>query len=165
MPGSVHRNRADVPREKIDVSDLDGAAQMGHLDETQFRLTDLVAGTDRIDYDYDFGDGWDHALVVEARAAAQDGACYPACIAGEGACPPEDCAAALVSPSSRKPSRGRRATRATRWCGGRAATTTPITSTCRLLTPPWRRPAKPLDGRGQRAVGYFGGSSRESGDG
>jgi hypothetical protein len=64
---------------------------MAHLDETQFRLGDVVAGTDRIDYEYDFGDGWDHALFIEARAVAQDGAVYPACVAGEGACPPEDC--------------------------------------------------------------------------
>ena len=65
--------------------------EMGYLDETKFRFGDLVAGVDRIDYEYDFGDGWEHALVVEARAVAQDGAVYPACVAGEGACPPEDC--------------------------------------------------------------------------
>jgi hypothetical protein len=64
---------------------------MGHLDERQFRFGDLLAGADRIDYVYDFGDGWDHALVIEARAVAQDGAAYPACVAGVGACPPEDC--------------------------------------------------------------------------
>jgi hypothetical protein len=65
--------------------------EMGCLDETKFLLGDLVAGVDRIDYEYDFGDGWEHTLVVEARAVAQDGAVYPACVAGEGACPPEDC--------------------------------------------------------------------------
>ena len=35
--------------------------------------------------------GWEHELVVEARTVAEDGQAYPACIAGEGACPPEDC--------------------------------------------------------------------------
>ena len=65
--------------------------ELGYLDETKFRFGDLVAGVDRIDYEYDFGDGWEHTLVVEARAMAQDGAVYPACVAGEGACPPEDC--------------------------------------------------------------------------
>ena len=61
--------------------------EMGSLDETKFRLGDLVAGVDRIDYEYDFGDGWEHAPVVEARAVAQDGAVYPACVAGEGGLP------------------------------------------------------------------------------
>jgi hypothetical protein len=66
--------------------------EMGYLDETKFRFRDLVAGVvDRIDYEYDFGDGWEHALVVEARTVAQDGTVYPECVAGEGACPPEDC--------------------------------------------------------------------------
>lgn len=65
--------------------------ELGHRDESKFRLGDLAAGADRIDYEYDFGDGWEHALVVEARVLAEDGAVYPACVAGEGACPPEDC--------------------------------------------------------------------------
>ena len=42
-------------------------------------------------YEYDFGDGWEHELVVEASAVADAATVYPACIAGEGACPPEDC--------------------------------------------------------------------------
>ena len=33
----------------------------------------------------------EHELLVEARTVAGDGQTYPACIAGEGACPPEDC--------------------------------------------------------------------------
>jgi hypothetical protein len=65
--------------------------EVGHLDETQFRFGDVVAGADRIGYEYDFGDGWEHALVIEARTVAQADTTYPACIAGEGACPPEDC--------------------------------------------------------------------------
>jgi hypothetical protein len=36
-------------------------------------------------------DSWEHELVVEARTVAEDGRTYPACLAGEGACPPEDC--------------------------------------------------------------------------
>ena len=65
--------------------------ELGHLDESKFRLGDLAAGADRIDYEYDFGDGWDHALDIEARTVAAEGNEYPACVAGEGACPPEDC--------------------------------------------------------------------------
>jgi hypothetical protein len=42
-------------------------------------------------YIYDFGDGWLHGLVVEKIAAPEKGARYPICLAGERACPPEDC--------------------------------------------------------------------------
>ncbi len=41
-------------------------------------------------YEYDFGDGWEHELAVEASAAADADTLYPACIGGQGACPPED---------------------------------------------------------------------------
>jgi Plasmid pRiA4b ORF-3-like protein len=63
--------------------------ELGYLDERKFRLGELKAR--RISYEYDFGDSWEHQLVIEERTTAADGANYPACVAGEGACPPEDC--------------------------------------------------------------------------
>jgi hypothetical protein len=69
-------------------SDPDG--ELGHADETKARLADVARVRTRISYEYDFGDGWEHELVVEALAVAEAGKVYPACIAGEGACPPED---------------------------------------------------------------------------
>jgi hypothetical protein len=48
----------------------------------------LVAVGDRLDYEYDFGDGWRHVIVLEATAAGGDAA--PRCIDGAGRCPPED---------------------------------------------------------------------------
>ena len=51
------------------------------------------AGT-RFFYEYDFGDGWRHEVVVEKveRVAIGDpGADGPACLTGRRACPPEDC--------------------------------------------------------------------------
>jgi hypothetical protein len=65
--------------------------ELGYADETKARLADVARVRTRIGYEYDFGDGWEHELVVEARTVAKDGRAYPACIAGEGACPPEDC--------------------------------------------------------------------------
>lgn len=61
------------------------------LDEKQFRIGDLVKAGDLAGYEYDFGDGWEHEVAVEADAAADAATVYPVCIAGEGACPPEDC--------------------------------------------------------------------------
>ncbi len=42
-------------------------------------------------YEYDFGDGWEHEVLLEGVLLKEQGAKYPRCIAGERACPPEDC--------------------------------------------------------------------------
>jgi len=69
----------------------DPEGEIGYADETKARLADVARVRTRIGYEYDFGDSWEHELVVEARTVAEDGQTYPACITGEGACPPEDC--------------------------------------------------------------------------
>ena len=46
---------------------------------------------DRADYEYDFGDGWRHAVVLEEISEKSPGAQYPICLDGARACPPEDC--------------------------------------------------------------------------
>jgi hypothetical protein len=69
----------------------DPEGELGYADETKARLADVARVRTRIGYEYDFGDGWEHEIVVEARAVAEADKIYPACIAGEGACPPEDC--------------------------------------------------------------------------
>jgi hypothetical protein len=42
-------------------------------------------------YTYDFGDSWEHQIVVEKRLAPETGRAYPVCLAGERHGPPEDC--------------------------------------------------------------------------
>jgi Plasmid pRiA4b ORF-3-like protein len=46
-----------------------------------------------IEYRYDMGDGWRHRIVVEAPPSVwKDRQLHlPVCLAGESACPPEDC--------------------------------------------------------------------------
>ncbi len=42
-------------------------------------------------YEYDFGDSWYHDLLLEGVLISEAGLGYPQCLAGENACPPEDC--------------------------------------------------------------------------
>ena len=51
------------------------------------RLLPLVKSKMR--WDYDFGDGWEHDIVVEAIEPMSNDATYPVCLAGERACPEE----------------------------------------------------------------------------
>jgi Plasmid pRiA4b ORF-3-like protein len=42
-------------------------------------------------YIYDFGDHWEHEIIVEGAEETAFRKQYPICVAGEGVCPPEDC--------------------------------------------------------------------------
>lgn len=57
--------------------------------EATARLYEVVPNVgDELVYTYDFGDDWRHTLVVEELLPPQRVA---TCLAGRGACPPEDC--------------------------------------------------------------------------
>jgi hypothetical protein len=59
--------------------------------EERYRLSQLVPGEGfRFHYEYDFGDGWGHTLLVEKIAPAEEGIHYPICLKGKRSCPPED---------------------------------------------------------------------------
>jgi len=66
--------------------------ELGHRDERRTMLNHLLERPgDRIQYTYDFGDGWEHDILVEGVLAGVPDAPYPVCLTGKGACPPEDC--------------------------------------------------------------------------
>lgn len=60
-------------------------------DERRTRLDAVAAEGSSFRYTYDFGDGWEHRVVVEKVRSRDPDASLPACVDGGRACPPEDC--------------------------------------------------------------------------
>jgi hypothetical protein len=66
--------------------------ELGHRDERKVELSQLLTlPGDEIRYTYDFGDGWQHDIVLEEVLPSGSEVADPFCTAGKGACPPEDC--------------------------------------------------------------------------
>jgi hypothetical protein len=60
--------------------------------EKRFRLDDVLkAPRDSMVYEYDFGDGWEHKIVLEKVHNNPGGHLTPLCMDGARACPPDDC--------------------------------------------------------------------------
>jgi len=60
--------------------------------EARIRLAQIApAVKSKFRYEYDFGDDWQHTVVVEKILPAEAGQAYPLCLTGKRACPPEDC--------------------------------------------------------------------------
>ena len=71
--------------------DLNLPGECSCHDERKFTLASLLErARQKLYYEYDMGDGWEHEIVLEKilpGAPAQP----PTCLAGENACPPENC--------------------------------------------------------------------------
>lgn len=60
--------------------------------EARVRLDQVLRRPkDRLTYEYDFGDGWEHDVVLERILPPAPEARYPIVEDGKRACPPEDC--------------------------------------------------------------------------
>ena len=68
---------------------------MDELDSKDYRKVSIAQllkkGKDKILYEYDFGDGWMHEILLEKILKKEEYQIYPICVSGENACPPEDC--------------------------------------------------------------------------
>ncbi|MCY3022419.1 MAG: plasmid pRiA4b ORF-3 family protein [Planctomycetota bacterium] len=61
-------------------------------DEKGVVLRDLLPhAKSKLIYEYDFGDSWEHEVLVEKVLAPETNTRYPVCLDGARACPPEDC--------------------------------------------------------------------------
>lgn len=68
-----------------------GADDPRMLSESNTRLADVLQTKRKLRYWYDFGDDWWHTIAIEKRLPADPAAPLAELLAGEGACPPEDC--------------------------------------------------------------------------
>lgn len=65
---------------------------MGIRDEDSFFLNQVICRRGQVfSYEYDFGDSWLHEVKVEKILPYDPSVVLPVCVAGERACPPEDC--------------------------------------------------------------------------
>jgi hypothetical protein len=78
--------RVDRTFTDLRVEDMDGE------DERRFTISELCPQPkNKIIYEYDFGDGWEHTITVEKVHLPQESIRCPVCLKGKRACPPEDC--------------------------------------------------------------------------
>ena len=62
------------------------------IDEREIELGSVVKRKgQKFRYIYDYGDDWEHIVLVERIGPVEAGVLYPVCLDGERACPPEDC--------------------------------------------------------------------------
>ena len=72
------------------VPDLDDWMEV--RDERRVKLNQLLSKPkQKLRYQYDFGDSWEHEILLEKILDPDESAKYPRCTAGKLACPPEDC--------------------------------------------------------------------------
>jgi hypothetical protein len=121
------------------------------LDEERFTVGMVAPDQSRFQYEYDFGDEWTHEIRVENVFASDHDHRYPACVAGERACPPEDCGgprgyAALIDPANPRHSD------LMEWYGGPfAADRFDVRSVNRLIQPPPKARARSTPRRPPRS--------------
>lgn len=87
-----HLHAWQVDGRRYGVPDPECSTPGEQLDERKFTVGGVLGKhTDEFLYEYDFGDGWEHRIVVERRLTADpERNTWPMCIAGANACPPED---------------------------------------------------------------------------
>jgi hypothetical protein len=88
---NYHLHEFEIGRKRYGVPDPDEDWGEPPRDERRTRLDAVVGEGASFRYTYDFGDGWEHRVIVEKVLPPSVDTAAPACIDGRRACPPEDC--------------------------------------------------------------------------
>ena len=85
----THLHQFVIGGERYGVPDLDFEDET--ISENGIRIGSLLKKEkQRITYEYDFGDGWEHRILLEKILPFKSGETVPKCIGGRRGCPPED---------------------------------------------------------------------------
>ena len=87
--GNYHLYSFYIDKQRIGVPDPHFDNDL--LNAKKVKLKDKLSLKQKFGYVYDFGDNWEHALIVEKILNDKDAAIVPICLEGERAGPPEDC--------------------------------------------------------------------------
>jgi hypothetical protein len=81
-----HLHMFRVGDDEYGLADEDAPEE--EIDESEVPVSEALGGHERFAFDYDFGDGWEHDVVVEKRSTSN--VAFTECLHGENACPPDD---------------------------------------------------------------------------
>lgn len=87
-----HLHEFDLGNWHITDAETLTSAGLSGEDERKVRLSKhLTQAGQKFTYTYDFGDTWEHEVLLEKILPVEAGVHYPRCLKGKRACPPEDC--------------------------------------------------------------------------
>lgn len=91
-----HLHQFDIKGERYGDPELlgGGSDDVEFVDSTTTLLSEILPKLRRrfaFNYEYDFGDCWEHQILFEGSPPVDAKAKYPLCLEGERACPPDDC--------------------------------------------------------------------------
>jgi len=88
----LHQFEKDRILYGVDTDDFGADFGLETEDEKKYKLSDILKKEkDSMIYEYDFGDGWRHKIILEKIQPFDETAELVKCIKGKRACPPEDC--------------------------------------------------------------------------
>lgn len=87
-----HLHQFKVGRIYYGKPSIDEFSELNLKDESKARLNKVLSKPkQKMIYEYDFGDGWEHEILLEKVLPRDSMVRYPRCLGGARACPPEDC--------------------------------------------------------------------------
>ena len=91
---NCHLHEFRIGRQTFGAPDPDSRLMggTGSIDERKVRICDVLGKAPaKAEYTYDFGDSWEHSILVEKLLPSEPGLNYPICTGGKRHGPPEDC--------------------------------------------------------------------------